>query len=198
MRKQYAISEIFYSLQGEGVRAGCPSVFVRFAGCNLACTVDTVGFDCDTDFKAKEKLTFGQIVDRCRSMFNCGWLVLTGGEPTLQVDREFIIEMQNEGFSVAMETNGTNDIGGLDWLTVSPKKDDLITPITGIIEEVKYVRSYGQQLLHQPIKALHYLVSPAFDGSALDSMALQWCIDLVKENPEWRLSVQQHKQWKIQ
>ena len=106
--KTYAVNEIFYSLQGEGVRAGEPSLFLRFAGCNLTCKVETHGFDCDTEFVSSRKLTADEIVNELRALTpRCKWVILTGGEPGLQVDRELIDRLHDEGFQLAIETNGS-------------------------------------------------------------------------------------------
>src|SRR5512147_1549241 len=95
----YRINEIFYSLQGEGVRAGTPALFLRFAGCNQVCTTDTVGFDCDTDHAAGRDMDLAQIVTSLRKAGpGCEWVVLTGGEPALQVDRELIYGLHAAGY----------------------------------------------------------------------------------------------------
>src|SRR5580704_14587290 len=86
---RYLVNEIFFSLQGEGVRAGTPNLFLRLARCNEECRVEMHGFDCDTEFESGRWLTAPEIVAEARQLSAaCGWLVLTGGEPALQVDRE--------------------------------------------------------------------------------------------------------------
>ena len=121
--KTYAVNEIFYSLQGEGVRAGEPSLFVRFAGCNLACKVETHGFDCDTEFVSSRKLAAAEIIHELHALSStCKWVILTGGEPGLQVDQELIGALHSEGFQLAIETNGSIKLpDGIDWIAVSPK-----------------------------------------------------------------------------
>ena len=111
------ISEIFYSLQGEGFHSGTPAVFIRGAGCNLACTF------CDTDFSLKEKLTPEEIVERI-AQYPAKFVVLTGGDPTIQPEgfKKLIGLLHQAGYYVTMETNGTSaDTLGVDWITVSPK-----------------------------------------------------------------------------
>jgi 7-carboxy-7-deazaguanine synthase len=194
----YRINEIFYSLQGEGVRAGTPALFLRFAGCNQVCTVDTVGFDCDTEHAAGRDMALAEIIASLRKAGpGCEWVVLTGGEPGLQVDKELIYGLHAAGYRLAIETNGTIGLpAGLDWITVSPKvPEDRIRQRTA--HEVKYVCTTGQPIPTTTLQADHYLISPAFQGSHLAPETLEWCIRLVRENPRWRLSVQLHKLWDI-
>ena len=196
--KTYLVNEIFYSLQGEGVRAGTPNLFLRFSKCNLACTRETHGFDCDTEFESGRRMTAEEIVDELRrSSEACGWVVLTGGEPALQVDRELIDALHEAGYRLAIETNGSVELpSGLDWITVSPKVAEHALRQRRA-DEVKYVRGDGQGIPRTVVEAPHLLISPAFDGTVLDERTLGWCVQLVKDNPPWRLSVQQHKLWKI-
>ena len=97
----YRINEIFYSLQGEGRHTGRAAVFVRFSGCNLKCPF------CDTDFKAYREMTVDDIIAAVSEWRACGFVVLTGGEPSLQVDEPLIEALHQEGFYIAIETNGT-------------------------------------------------------------------------------------------
>jgi len=199
--KRYALTEIFYSLQGEGLRAGTAAVFVRFAGCNLACTKAIEGFDCDTDFSPKLRLTAKEILEEVKKFSSvCRWIVLTGGEPTLQLDSNLVQILHEAGYFLAIETNGTKELPAtLDWVSVSPK------PRTKIVvkcpDEIKVILSTGRKppSLGDLPAAMNgrYLVSPAFSGQAIDVKALAWCIHLVKEDPIWRLSVQAHKQWGV-
>jgi organic radical activating enzyme len=196
--QHYLVNEIFYSLQGEGVRAGTAYLFLRFARCNLACTVESHGFDCDTEFESGRRLTLEEIAAELRSLApGCGWVILTGGEPALQADRELIDGLHAAGYRLAIETNGSRELPtGIDWITVSPKvAEHALRQRTA--HEVKYVRGYGQAIPATVVQAEHYLVSPAFDGDAVDLRTLEWCIRLVRENPAWRLSVQQHKLWQV-
>lgn len=196
--KTYRINEIFYSLQGEGVRAGCPSVFLRFSRCNLLCTVATHGFDCDTEFESGTEMSAEQVVDEVRTLAgDCRWIVLTGGEPALQVDGALINALHTAGYRLAIETNGTIDLpDGLEWITVSPKvPEERLRQRTA--DEVKYVRSVGQGIPQTVVKADHHLISPAFSGRDVSPETLEWCLELVRKHPEWRLSVQQHKGWGV-
>ena len=224
--KTYRVNEIFYSLQGEGVRAGTAALFLRFSGCNLQCRLETHGFDCDTEFASGRSLTIEQIITELHEAerrkgngfvlyealagpfrqddpapfappHRCEWVVLTGGEPALQVDRDLIDALHAAGFKLAIETNGSIELpDGLDWITVSPKvAEHAIRQRTA--NEVKYVRAYGQAIPKTVVKAEHKLISPAFRGDRLEPRTLAWCIQLVKDNPDWRLSVQQHKYWQV-
>lgn len=214
--KQYTVNEIFWSPQGEGMRAGEMSVFIRFTGCNLRCRQEAAadspgGFDCDTEFASGRKMTAAEIVSEAyrvvgkpkewflaREDDRQPWVVLTGGEPGLQVDAALVEALHDAGFLVAIETNGSKDVGGLglDWITVSPKvAEHAIRQLTA--DEVKYVRGHGQAIPKPACVARHQLISPAHDGLDLDPRAMEWCVSLVKENPEWRLSVQMHKAWRV-
>lgn len=198
--KTYRINEIFYSLQGEGVRAGTANVFIRFTGCNLRCSKEPGprspgGFDCDTEFMSGRSLTLQEIyewVQKCSK--DCCWLILTGGEPGLQVDQRFCDYFKRLGYYLVIETNGTVNLKDLtlDWITVSPKVAEHAIKQREA-NEVKYVRGYGQGIPETAVNASHYVISPTFEGNQLDAETLTWCIGLVKQNPRWRLSCQQHK-----
>src|SRR4051794_24752433 len=195
---RHRVNEIFYSLQGEGVRAGTPNFFLRFSRCNLECRVETHGFDCDTEFESGRWMTLPEIVAELRQLSPaCDWVILTGGEPALQADPEMIVGLHAAGYKLAIETNGSLELTpGIDWITVSPKVAEHAIRQRWA-HEVKYVRGYGQGLPKTVVEAEHYLISPAFDGAGVDPRTLDWCIRLCKENPPWRLSVQQHKLWGV-
>ncbi|MCM1142149.1 MAG: 7-carboxy-7-deazaguanine synthase QueE, partial [Muribaculum sp.] len=109
------INEIFYSLQGEGHFAGTPAVFVRFAGCNLQCPF------CDTDFHSFTTMSIDEVMNEIKK-YPARRVVLTGGEPTLQLTAEFIDRLHREEFRIHIETNGTKCLPApVDWLTCSPK-----------------------------------------------------------------------------
>jgi len=196
--ERYLVNEIFYSLQGEGVRAGTPNFFLRLAKCNLACKTETHGFDCDTEFESGRSMTLAEILAEFRQLSErCDWVVLTGGEPALQVDRELIDALHEAGYKLAIETNGSVELpAGIDWITVSPKVAEHAIRQRRA-QEVKYVRGYGQAIPKTVVEAEHHLISPAFEGTEVDPRTLDWCIRLCKENPPWRLSIQQHKAWKV-
>lgn len=195
----YGVNEVFYSLQGEGMRAGEASVFVRFSGCNQTCRVESHGFDCDTEFVSSTKLSLDELL--CwieKEAGACRWVVFTGGEPGLQLDEVLVVALHQKGFFVAIETNGSVNISelGIDWITVSPKvAEHAIKQKTA--NEVKYVRGFGQGVPRPSCKATYKLISPATQGEHIDLRALDWCVNLVKQNTSWRLSVQQHKLWRV-
>jgi len=204
--RPYRINEIFFSLQGEGARAGTPNVFVRFSGCNMRCDLKTGksspgGFACDTEFESGQPMTAAQIVTaalRLAPKSRVG-VIFTGGEPALQLDKALVDSLRKAGFSpLCIETNGTVDVAplGLDWITLSPKVAEHAVRVS-TCSEVKYVRGHGQGIPRPRAKAGRKFISPAFSGESLDPDTLRWCVDLVKANPEWALSVQQHKTWGI-
>ena len=197
----YQVNEVFLSIQGEGIRAGTANVFVRFTGCNLQCALEPGlkspgGFDCDTEFASGRKVSLQELQDWIQTEAgDCRWVILTGGEPALQADRDLIDGLHAAGFSIAIETNGSVELqSGLDWITVSPKVAEHCIRQKKA-DEVKYVRSHGQSIPKTVVAADHYLISPGFDGNQFNGKNYQWCVDLVKTNPSWRLSLQGHKVW---
>lgn len=196
--KAYRINEIFYSLQGEGVRAGTANLFLRFSGCNLSCSKETEGFDCDTEFQSGRSWSIVEIQKEFLTLApDCRWVILTGGEPSLQLDDHFVTTLKTWGYKIAIETNGTRALPeGIDWICVSPKTAEHSLR-QKFAHELKYVRSYGMGIPKPSVKAEHYLLSPAFEAESMPRRNLEWCMQLVRENPEWRLSVQQHKIWNV-
>jgi 7-carboxy-7-deazaguanine synthase len=203
----YSVKEIFYTLQGEGLRAGRPAVFCRLAGCNLWTgreedRAHAVCRFCDTDFVGTDGTLGGKFSDARRlaltvaSLWPRGqghrYVVLTGGEPLLQVDAILLDALHAEEFEVAVETNGTLPApAGIDWLCVSPKAGATLAQRSG--HELKLV--YPQPgLMPDSIKGVdfqHYLLQP-MDGlqrEANTRAAIAYC----QANPRWRLSVQTHK-----
>ena len=204
--KRYSVNEIFFSLQGEGARAGTPNVFVRFSGCNMRCDLKAAkrspgGFACDTEFESGLAMTGTQVVSAARRLApEAGvGIIFTGGEPALQLDRALVDRMRKAGFGpLCIETNGTIDVAplGLDWISLSPKVAEHAVKVKECAE-IRYVRGLGQGIPRPRAKAVRRFISPAFSGDALDPKILQWCVSLVKANPGWTLSVQQHKAWGI-
>lgn len=206
----YAVKEIYYTLQGEGVQAGRAAVFLRFAGCNLwsgreADRAMAVCQFCDTDFVGVDGpgggafSTAPQLADavaatwpptgnaRVRPLVVC-----TGGEPLLQLDATLVESLQARGFEVAVETNGTLPApAGVDWLSVSPKAGAPLVLTSG--DELKLV--YPQDNLDpsqfEGLDFDHFLLQPRHgtDTDRHTQLALNYC----REHPQWRLSLQTHK-----
>lgn len=198
--KTYRINEIFGSIQGEGIRSGTANVFVRFSGCNLKCAVtdEFSGFDCDTEFASGVSMTAREILaEAINKGARCKAVIFTGGEPLLQLDTELAQTFYDEGFYLAIETNGTKEIndeleGLLHWICVSPKSAEHTIRVNAC-NELKYVRHSGQGLPKPAIQAAHKLISPAFGDDTVSAENLAHCIQMVKNNPEWRLSLRLHK-----
>lgn len=184
-------------------------MFVRFAKCNLKCAmkpsaISPGGWVCDTEFDSYIEMTADAILAEAGRLVGGPFppdsvgVIFTGGEPALQLDSDLVHKFSYAGFYTAIETNGTIALDrdlGLDWICVSPKvPDELVRQRRA--NEVKYVVTAGQPLPVCSWPAQHRLLSPAFaeDGS-LPKANLEHAIRLVKENPRWRLSVQQHKGW---
>lgn len=186
----YRINEIFYSLQGEGYHTGCPAVFVRLAGCNLQCPF------CDTDFSYSEPMSAQQIADAvfALSTHPDTLIVLTGGEPSLQVDKSLIEALHAHQQRIAIETNGTHPIPDeIDWVTISPKAD--ATVVLTHADEVKIVYTNQSDTtlnhLRQTIRAAHYYLQPC--GQSNGTSNVQDVVAYILTHPEWRLSLQTHK-----
>ena len=195
--KRYLVNEIFHSLQGEGCNAGIPMTFVRFAKCNLACSKTTEGFDCDTDFARGEWYDTGELASAILAHRWTEWLLFTGGEPALQLDADLVELTHVMGYKIAIETNGTRLLPeAIDWVCVSPKPGHPV--VITEADEFKFVVPAGGSLPDiTGLRSKHFLLSPAADGEVISPAALATCIDLVKTNPGWRLSYQQHKTWGI-
>ena len=179
------INEIFYSLQGEGRHTGTPAVFVRFAGCNLKCSF------CDTDHSRYVEMTEEEIVEEVRQ-FPARFVVITGGEPSMQVTASLIEKLHEEGCYVAMETNGTHPIAqGIDWVTCSPKGKTVITEcneLKCIFEE--YTTTPDDHGIRADFK---YLQPCDVQDPERNASIVKRCFDYILEHPEWRLSLQTHK-----
>jgi organic radical activating enzyme len=184
------VNEIFYSLQGEGARAGKPSIFIRLSDCNLRCTF------CDTEFVSGREMTTREILQYIKA-FPCNEIVWTGGEPTLQLTNEVLDEFP--GYYHCIETNGTNPIPEkIHYIALSPKvAEHVIRKNVPSCDEVRYVRGPGMAIPEPATEAKRKYISPMADGDKISMEALRHCIRLCLENPEWSLSVQQHKLWGI-
>lgn len=201
--KSLKVTEVFYSLQGEGARAGEPSVFVRLAGCNLTC-----GF-CDTEFESGKEMTCEElVVEMYKAVFRSSglnpttegkplWVVWTGGEPTEQLTAEHIQWFGLQNWKQAIETNGTNPVPvGIDWVVCSPKVADHVWQknFKDGVDELRVVRHAGQPSIPVPtVPVKRRFLSPMFDGNRPNFENVRHCTRLCLQHPEWSLSLQLHK-----
>ena len=202
----YAVKEIFYTLQGEGANAGRAAVFCRFAGCNLwsGREQDREGAQCsfcDTDFVGTDGEGGGRFATAEDLATACveaagsagpDLVVLTGGEPMLQVDEALIGALHAKGFTIALETNGTLPVrGAIDWVCVSPKAGTELKQRSG--DELKLV--YPQDGLDpadlEGLAFAHRFLQPmdGADAKRNTELSIAYC----KAHPAWRLSLQTHK-----
>lgn len=191
---QLNVNEIFYSIAGEGARTGVPSIFIRLAGCDLACSF------CDTEFASRSEMSVDDILQYI-ARWPCRWIVWTGGEPMLQLTGFIVTYFKEKGYKQAIETNGNHPVpDGLDWVACSPKVAEhvLLKHFPIGVNELRYVRHPGQPGIPQPsIHADCRYLSPRFNGDQPDPESIRHCFKLCLENPEWRLSVQMHKLLKV-
>lgn len=202
----YAVKEIFLTLQGEGMQAGRRAVFLRFSGCNLwtgrerdrrlaqctFCDTDFVGTDGENGGRYPDASALAAKVDELWGDGDRRLVVITGGEPMLQLNEPLLRALHAGGFEVAVETNGTiAAVPGIDWICVSPKAGTKVVQRSG--HELKLV--WPQQGI-DPEDLLgwqfdNFLIQP-MDGVNRDA-ARAAAIDYVLSNPRWRLSLQTHK-----
>ena len=203
----YAVKEIFKTLQGEGAQMGRAAVFCRFAGCNLwsgrerdravsACTF------CDTDFVGMDGTGGGRFADAdaLADAIDAEWagpakyryVVLTGGEPLLQVDSALVDALHVRGFEIGVETNGTQPAPhGLDWICVSPKADTELVLQSGHELKLVYPQKSAMPDRFEHLAFDHFFLQPMDSPTAAANLdaAITFCTD----NPRWRLSLQSHK-----
>jgi 7-carboxy-7-deazaguanine synthase len=206
----YAVKELFYTLQGEGVNAGMPAVFCRFAGCNLWSGLESdrnsaICTFCDTDFVGTNGQGGGKfrtpsdLAKAIRSTWpgdatsrNKPFVVCTGGEPLLQLDAELVAALHDEGLRIAIETNGTLlPPRGIDWICVSPKATAEMVLRKGHELKLVYPQADSPPERYAGLDFDHFLIQP-MDGPDLDrntKLALEYCL----AHPQWRLSLQTHK-----
>ena len=205
----YSVKEIFYTLQGEGAHTGRAAVFCRFVGCNLWSGREedranaTCKF-CDTDFTGTDGADGGKfdtetaLADRIGGTWQAAgaaqkrFVVFTGGEPLLQLDRPLIDAVHARGFEIAVETNGTVAAPhGLDWICVSPKAGTKLVQRTGDELKLVFPQADAKPEEFQSLAFRHFFLQP-MDGpyrKENTEKALRYCLG----NPQWRLSVQTHK-----
>ena len=206
----YAVKEIFYTLQGEGVNTGRPAVFLRFAGCNLwtgrerdrssavcqFCDTDFVGTDGPGGGKFDASAPLAAAVAAAwppfAGAFARPFVVVTGGEPLLQLDHSLIDALHAEGFEIAIETNGTvRAPEGVDWICVSPKSGALLVLVDGDELKLVFPQKGAAPRRFEALRFKHFLLQP-MDGPDRErntELAIRYC----EAHPRWKLSLQTHK-----
>jgi 7-carboxy-7-deazaguanine synthase len=203
----YSVKEIFYTLQGEGAQTGRPAVFLRFAGCNLWTGLEkdragAVCKFCDTDFVGSDGPDGGKfadaasladaVADKWPGREGKPYIVCTGGEPLLQLDSALIAALHDEGFEIAIETNGTLEPPpGIDWICVSPKAEAPQILRRGDELKLIYPQSGAEPGKYTGQAFRHFFLQPMDNEAraANTAAAAAYCM----EHPQWRLSLQTHK-----
>jgi len=194
------ISEIFYSLQGEGARTGTANVFVRIQGCKAKNACYAMGIKCDTEFESGVDMTLDELLGVIQRIGGkCRNIIWTGGEPADRVNEDVVAYFKREGYYQTIETSGLFPVAdGFDFVSVSPKvAEHVVAKNFTHVDELRYVRHYGQAIPEPSITADYLYLSPHFDGYDINPDNLKHCMDLCLANPLWRLSVQDHKLWNI-
>jgi 7-carboxy-7-deazaguanine synthase len=203
----YAVKEIFLTLQGEGVHSGRRAVFVRFAGCNLWSgreedRATAICKFCDTDFVGTDGAGGGKFVD-AEALANVAvsfwggttdqrYVVLTGGEPMLQIDATLIDALHARQFEIGVESNGTiAAVPGIDWLCISPKAGSNVIQRSGNELKLVWPQSGSDPEAMTDWDFNHFLIQP-MDGAKADQ-ATEAAIQFVLDHPRWRLTTQTHK-----
>ena len=204
----YSVKEIFYTLQGEGANSGTPAVFCRFAGCNLwsgreadresaacnFCDTDFVGTDGPGGgkFESAQALAAAVESEWPRGASGRRFVVCTGGEPLLQLDRAAIDALHACGFRIAIETNGTLTAPeGIDWVCVSPKSTTELAMDRGDELKLVYPQADAPPARFESLAFGHFFLQPMDgpDREANTRAAIAYCL----AHPRWRLSLQSHK-----
>lgn len=203
----YAVKEIFLTLQGEGVQAGRRAVFLRFAGCNLwsgreADRATAICQFCDTDFVGTDGVGGGKFAtaDALADAVTTCWgpdrtnayVVITGGEPLLQLDARLIDALHARGIVIGVESNGTIVAPqGIDWLCISPKAGSVTTQRAGDELKLVWPQPGSDWTGMERWNFKHFLIQPLDSPARVDN--IQAAIDFVLAHPKWRLSIQTHK-----
>lgn len=195
------ISEIFYSLQGEGARVGEPTIFIRLSGCSAKNACLKSGVMCDTEYESGRDYTREELHKKILELTAiCSTITWTGGEPTDQLTEEDVQFFIDKGYYQTIETSGIKPVPkGIDFISLSPKVAEHILAKhfpTGVTE-LRYVRHKGQEIPVPSITAKHYFVSPHSDGFNINFENVKHCIDLCLRNPQWKVSIQMHKIYQI-
>lgn len=192
------VNEIFYSLQGEGHFTGTPAVFVRLSGCNLSCPF------CDTQHQHGTQMTEEEIVVAI-SKYPARHIVITGGEPTMQLTDSLIDKLHAAGWFVQIETNGTLPVPkGIDWVTCSPKEGGevvldevdelkLLFPSTFLLDSDASLSGTEGEGPSLPRAREHRLQPLDTGDEARNREIVEQTIQYLLAHPEWKLSLQTHK-----
>ena len=203
----YAVKEVFLTLQGEGANAGARAVFVRFSGCNLwtgreADRTSAVCKFCDTDFVGMDGTGGGRfadpqaLADAVATEWGEGadkrFVVLTGGEPMLQVDAALVDALHARGFRIAIETNGTLPVEpGIDWVCVSPKAGSAVVQTSGDELKLVWPQPGSDVDAIETWDFANFLIQPMDD--ARGEANVRAAVDFAMTRPKWRLTLQTHK-----
>ena len=205
----YAVKEIFLTLQGEGVHSGRRAVFLRFAGCNLwtgreedrahavcqFCDTDFVGMDGENGGRYEADELAANVARLWGETRDHRYVVLTGGEPMLQVDDAIVDALHTQGFTIAIESNGTIATHpGIDWVCISPKAGSDVIQHSGNELKLVWPQNRLDPLAMESWQFDHFLIQPMDRGSVeSNQQCREEAIAFVSANPKWRLSLQNHK-----
>ena len=205
----YAVKEIFLTLQGEGVHTGRRAVFLRFAGCNLwtgreADRATAVCQFCDTDFVGMDGENGGRyeaevLATKVAALWGDGtanrYIVITGGEPMLQVDDAIIDALHSQGFTIAIESNGTLPVHpGIDWVCISPKAGSQVVQRSGDELKLVWPQPGSDTAAMEQWDFANFLIQPMdSQAPALNAANADAATRFVMDHPKWRLSLQNHK-----
>jgi len=205
---KYKIKEIYYTLQGEGAHTGRPAVFCRFTGCNLWSGREedrskAICQFCDTDFWGTDGENGGrysavELAEKIAELWEAGlskgtpYVVCTGGEPLLQLDKLIVEALHQKGFEIAIETNGTKlPPEGIDWICVSPKAGAEVILKNGNEMKLVFPQPGAEPHLFEDLDFEHFFIQPMDGPNTAENTKL--AIDFCLKNPKWRLSLQTHK-----
>ncbi len=204
----YKVKEIFYTLQGEGGQSGRPAVFCRFTGCNLWTGREkdrpkAICQFCDTDFIGMDGLNGGkyktaeELAKKVKSIWGDitlgkPFVVCTGGEPALQLDKKLINAFHTEGLEISIETNGTMELPeGIDWICVSPKANTDLVILKGHELKLVYPQKGAEPERFTHLNFDNFYLQP-MDG-IFQKENIQLTVEYCLKNPQWKLSLQTHK-----
>jgi 7-carboxy-7-deazaguanine synthase len=205
----YAVKEIFLTLQGEGVHAGRRAVFLRFAGCNLwtgreedrstaicqFCDTDFVGMDGENGGRYEADALAAKVAVLWGEGTEHRYVVITGGEPMLQIDDAIVDALHSQGFALAIESNGTIAVHpGIDWVCISPKAGSVVVQRSGDELKLVWPQPGSDAAAMEGWDFIHHLIQPMDSGVLESNLAnVQAATAFVNANPKWRLSLQNHK-----